>query len=307
MKKMPKNPFWRVFGPFLIYRAVQILAQILLSGVMVLMNNDKLAEVYSMLSEVPTDEEVQTALLNMSSIMMDVILDHYVEITVITALCTIPVMYYMFRKDRKLDVELNRPINRKAPAKMYVLILVLGIALCLGFNCLIIMTNLAFISDSYLETSALFYSASFLVQIIGIGIIVPIAEELLFRGIIFKRLRESANFMPAALITTVFFTMIHSNLPQMIYTFVLGMFLAYVYEKYGSFKAPAILHICVNIVSLVCTELNVLNLLNAIPMIMAVTVVICAFLCAVMYVLIRKIEEKPFSAEEEHTENEHSM
>ena len=43
----------------------------------------------------------------------------------------------------------------------------------------------------------------------------------------------------------------------MIYTFLLGMLLCYVYEKFGSMKAPIMLHIVLNLGSLIFTDIGV--------------------------------------------------
>lgn len=293
MKKTPNyNPFWRVCGPFILYTVIQFVAQIMVSLVLVVSNTDELAKAYATLSEVSTDAEWTAAITSMTTYMMKVMLEHYVEITGVIALCTIPVMAVFFNKDRKREKEQNLLVNLKAPAKKYVFLPILGFAICLGFNCLIIMTNLAFTSESYLSSSSLFYSAAFPVQVVCIGIIVPISEELLFRGVIFKRLREVVDWKKAAIVSAIIFALIHSSSLQMVYAFVLALFLAYVYEKYGSFKAPVLLHISVNLVSLICTECKVLDLLYAAPMLMAITVVICAFIGAIMFILIQRIKEK---------------
>lgn len=292
MNKTPNyNPFWRVCGPFILYTVIQFVAQIIVSLVLVVSNTDELAKAYATLSEVSTDAEWTAAITSMTSYMMKVMLEHYVEITGVIALCTIPVMAVFFNKDRKR--EQNLLVNLKAPAKKYIFLPILGFAICLGFNCLIIMTDLAFVSESYLSSSSLFYSASFPIQVVCIGIIVPISEELLFRGVVFKRLREVVDLKKAALVSAIIFALIHSSFLQMVYAFVLALFLAYVYEKYGSFKAPVLLHISVNLVSLICTECKILDLLYAVPMLMAIAVVVCAFIGAVIFILIQKIKEKP--------------
>lgn len=294
MNKTPNyNPFWRVCGPFILYTVIQFVAQIIVSLVLVVTNTDELAKVYATLSEVSTDAEWTAAITNMTTYMMKVMLEHYVEITGVIALCTIPVMAVFFKKDRKREQEQNLLVNLKAPVQKYIFLPILGLAICLGFNCLIIMTDLAFVSESYLSSSSLFYSASFPVQVACIGIIVPISEELLFRGVIFKRLREVVDLKRAAIVSAIIFALIHSSFLQMVYAFVLALFLAYVYEKYGSFKAPVLLHISVNLISLICTECKILDLLYAAPILMAITVVICAFIGAVMFILIQKIKEKP--------------
>ena len=75
----------------------------------------------------------------------------------------------------------------------------------------------------------------------------------------------------------------------MIYTFLLGVLLAYLYEKFGSFRAPVVLHILLNTGSVVFTELGVFGWLAGSPVRMAGAVISGAFLCSVMFVLIQRM------------------
>ena len=51
----------------------------------------------------------------------------------------------------------------------------------------------------------------------------------------------------------------------MIYTFLLGILLCYVYEKFGSMKAPIMLHVVLNLGSLIFTDIGVFNWLAREP------------------------------------------
>lgn len=66
----------------------------------------------------------------------------------------------------------------------------------------------------------------------------------------------------------------------MIYTFLLGILLCYVYEKFGSMKAPIMLHVVLNLGSLIFTDIGVFNWLAREPFKMAVAVIISTFICA---------------------------
>ena len=235
MGKTPNSKsFWRVFGPILAYLGIMMAAQMIVGFVLIFLNAENIAELLMTLSSDATQAEIDAVYMKVTLSITEIAMKYYVEITTVAALCTVPVTAILFRKDRKNEIVNNIPVNRKAPLSRYILIPILGFAVCFGANCLIIMTNLAFVSESYQEASNLLYSASLPVQILCIGIIVPMTEELLFRGLVFKRFREITGFMKAAVGSTVFFMVIHSSLPQMIYTFLLGILLAYVYEKYGS-------------------------------------------------------------------------
>ena len=289
MNKAPgKSQFWRVFGPFLGYYGISMVVQAIIGCILVIFNAEAFAEII-----IKSSPDAGTVYTETMLETLEIVGKYSVEISAVTALCTIPMTAFLYRKDRKNEQINNIPVNKKAPVLKYGLIPVLGFAVCLGFNCLIIMTNLAFVSESYQSISNMLYAASFPMQIICLGIIGPVAEELLFRGVIFKRFREHANFKIAAICTSMVFATIHGSVLQMIYTFVLGMLLAYLCEKYGSIKAPILLHICVNLVSLICTEMQILDLLYAIPKIMAFSIVVCAFVGALMFIQIQKIDEKP--------------
>lgn len=289
--------FLRLFGPLLLYWVIEMAAQIIIMCILVIPNADEIvgaAELTRMMS----GEELQMAVIQMGLAMMKITERYQVQILSVSALCTIPLTVTLFRKDRKAEREQNLPVNKKAPLSKYIWLLVLGAAMCVGCSCLATMTNLALASESYQETSAVFYSAGFLMQLLGLGIIQPIAEELVFRGLLFKRMREQSGFLQSALCVSIVFSLIHGNIVQMLYALGLGMFLAYAYEKYGSFRAPVVLHVTANLVSIIGTEAGLFDWLALAPERMAIAVVLCAFAGAVMFVMIQRIEEKPDVPEE---------
>ena len=83
------------------------------------------------------------------------------------------------------------------------------------------------------------------------------------------------------------------NLVQMIYGFILGMMLAYVYEKYGSLKAPVAAHMAMNLLSVLATEFGLYSWLMKDKIRIGVITVACATIASTMFVMIRGIEEKP--------------
>lgn len=294
--------FWRLAGPLLLYWCIQFAAQVVAEMVLIIPYAGEIVSAASW-KDTMTDADLQQAMVQMTVSAAEIFQRYYVQIFAVTALCTIPLTAFLFRRDRKRERELALPQNRMAPVWKYVWILILGIVVCIGVSCLSVMTDLAFTSKGYQETSEVLYSAGFFVQIVCLGIISPISEELMFRGVLFKRIRERCSFMQSALGASVLFAVIHGNMVQILYAFGLGMLLAYVYEKYGSFKAPVFLHIAANITSLICTETGVFDWIVLSPERMAVSVILCAFLGAVMFVLIQRIEEKPDVPEEQTGEN----
>ena len=75
----------------------------------------------------------------------------------------------------------------------------------------------------------------------------------------------------------------------MVYAFLLGLMLAYLYEKTGSVKAPVLLHIMMNAGSVVFTEAGVFGWLGADPARMVPAVIGGAFICSAVFVKIQRI------------------
>lgn len=209
------------------------------------------------------------------------------------AFVTIPVMIFMFHRDTLKEKASGILPNKKAPFWKYAGIFILAIAVTLGLNNLIEISGIYKVSESYEETISALYAASFPVQIVCLGILVPICEELVFRGLMFRRVRQQASFLRAAAYSSCVFGFLHGNLVQILYGFFMGFMFCYLYEKYGSVKAPAFAHMIANIVSVVMTETKALDRMAENPLYMGVATVLCASAAATMYVLIQRIEEKP--------------
>lgn len=81
-------------------------------------------------------------------------------------------------------------------------------------------------------------------------ILSPIAEELAFRGGTLSRLNNSFGANSAALISAAFFAVYHLDVSQMVYTFVLGYFLAILAQRSGSLVPCVLVHAGNNLITL---------------------------------------------------------
>lgn len=102
-------------------------------------------------------------------------------------------------------------------------------------------------------------------------------------------MRYQESYMSAAIYSSLVFAVMHGNLVQILYGFIMGMLFANLYERYSSVKAPIMAHIVVNILSVVATEYKVFDWLFEEPMRVGVSTVLCAAIGATMYVIIQKI------------------
>lgn len=91
--------------------------------------------------------------------------------------------------------------------------------------------------------------------VLGIVVIGPIAEELLFRGAILGNLlrMKKLTSKQATVISALIFGIIHFNPAQIFYAFLLGLVLARIYYQTGSLLLCIIVHVLLNGFSTVLT------------------------------------------------------
>jgi len=79
----------------------------------------------------------------------------------------------------------------------------------------------------------------------------PVMEEIFFRGFMYAALRKRVGVLWAIMISSLIFSMLHAHLIGFLPIMILGMLLAYLYERTGSLTASITLHILHNLASLI--------------------------------------------------------
>ncbi|MEF9840245.1 MAG: CPBP family intramembrane glutamic endopeptidase [Lachnospiraceae bacterium] len=276
-EKSRTNSWLTIFSPLLVHFGISFIASMAVSAV-----------IAGTMAPDMINSKINTAdmVMQLSNEMMK----YTAVLTIVTALFSLPVFGWMFYRDQKKRRQFGALKREKAKIWMYTGIIVLGAAACLVLNNLITLSNLAFYSEGYAKASEALYSIGFPLQLLGLGLIVPITEELLFRGLIYNRLLSLMTQKKAMLWGALIFAAYHGNLVQALYGGILGYLLVYLYEKYGSLKAPIIAHIVLNMTSLIITEYKGFTWMFKVPMRVGIITVVCASLSATMFVLIQRIE-----------------
>lgn len=275
--------FWYIWGAVIIkVVAAQVVYAII---AFIVMANDMMKlSIEEMEAMMGSREEI----LKFSQEIIDGLMNYAVYIEGAAALVTIPVMAWFFYKNCKRDKS-EGIIQEKAALWKYAGVIIFAAALGLGLNNLILLSDLSSLSVSYEDTMEMLYQPPMIVQLVVLGVLMPLCEELVFRGVVYKRLRYQESYMSAAIYSSLVFAVMHGNLVQILYGFIMGMLFANLYERYGSVKAPVMAHIVVNILSVVATEYKVFDWLFEEPMRVGVSTVLCAAIGATMYVIIQKI------------------
>lgn len=113
-----------------------------------------------------------------------------------------------------------------------------------------VMTWLNLVSMLFVENyvSATFSEAgqaSLGLNVMYIALIPAVSEEFMFRGVFYHGYRK-AGILKGALVSGLCFGLIHLNLNQFCYAFVLGVIFAVLVEITGSIYSSMIVHFCVN-------------------------------------------------------------
>lgn len=98
--------------------------------------------------------------------------------------------------------------------------------------------------DNYVED--LLGSTNIILSIVIVGIIGPIVEELMFRKLFIDRLTPYGEVV-AIFFPSLVFGLIHGNLYQFFYAFLLGVAFSYIYVKSGKIIYSTLLHIFINL------------------------------------------------------------
>jgi len=292
-KKQPQKPrrkFLYFWGPFLLkLLIVYVVSCIFIAVLMGQYFESTIGLDTVAIAEYMAVEENYYDVLNE---VMSMAAPHTTIMEGLAALITIPIMLFMFYRDRAREKMKGTVEAKKAPLWTYIAIVLMAVALCMGINNLLFISNLASLSAGYEQTMEALYAPSLGVQIVCLGILIPVCEELVFRGLMYKRLREYSGFTGAMLYTAFVFSFMHINIVQAVYAFFMAVVFAFVYEKYGSVKAPVIAHVAANTTAVFATHYNAFEWIMADKMRSGVLTVACAAIAASMYVFIQRMEDE---------------
>lgn len=239
-KKSVIVSLWNCLWPLLIYQAAQYLFAIL--GTILI--------VAAVGNQGTSEEAVMTLYYQYAILFM-----------IAAALVCIPVYHRMYHKDKKRLHLVKHDVPVKG--RDYLAIIVSGAALALATNSLISITPLPFLFSGYEEVNDVIYGGGIILQILGAGILGCIVEELSLRGITFVRMKQEWGRKTAIVFSAVIFGIYHMNVVQAVYAFVLGLFFAWVYDRYETIWAPIIAHMSANLfVILLSGSELIMNVMN---------------------------------------------
>ena len=169
----------------------------------------------------------------------------------------IPALYF-YRKDKVRRIAGGLiPVKKKVTLSLpeVILLFLAGAGLAQYGNFLMAILQSFINSSAYQESmTRITEGKSLFMMIFWMGIVAPAAEEMIFRWLIYLRLRDWMKLPVAAVISGVVFGIYHGNIVQGIYASILGTAFAWILEMSGNIYSSMLLHMGANIWSLVITE-----------------------------------------------------
>ena len=165
--------------------------------------------------------------------------------TVIGNLLVIPVAIWLYRKDGSVLPVSDNSWTYTGKILFGVFCLVSGGILNYLWSSALSMMRIQEIFSDQVQTELL--SANVAVQILGLGFIVPLSEELIFRGLSYRRMKRIFSVKTAIILSALLFAVYHENPIQIIFAFPLALILAAVFEHGKLFIFPVLFHIGANL------------------------------------------------------------
>lgn len=223
---------WRLIYPFLIHYGATLLATIALYLVYL----------------------IQAGGLQETASAGQRLINSTLYVTLIGDLTAAMILYLFYRKDQMHRKEGFSGTGKAfvwAPPVIWFSVIILAIATGQFLNDLINGLHLNDLFTGYSEVSEQAFSGQPVgLMILVVGIIGPICEELMFRGIVFHRLKDWVKPQAAIVISALLFGIYHGNVVQFFYATCMGAMLAVIYDKTGTLWISIVAHIAANLWSL---------------------------------------------------------
>lgn len=137
-------------------------------------------------------------------------------------------------------------------------ILCASVCLSRGINHLLELTLLPQRFPGYESSSAAIYGEPLWIQVTAVVVAAPLLEELLMRGIVYRRMKFwIGNRGLAVAGSSLLFAVFHGNLVQGIYAFFLGILFAWLLERFQGLWAPVAAHGAANGAAVLANWLSV--------------------------------------------------
>ena len=177
---------------------------------------------------------------------------------IIADLVRLPVIYFLIYRKSKNIFRAYDPDTKTRIIDLAVIIVMFAL-ISFGLNNVIVMSPLVDMSAGYAKANEGFYGSLLGIELVGSGILAPMLEELVFRGIVYGSLRKLLGVWQSVVISALIFAAVHFNIVQFVYAFIVGIVLAITMECIGNVYGAIAGHMTANIFAVLRTELGLFS------------------------------------------------
>ncbi len=232
IKMHPVHHVWRWIYPMALYLIVSVAVSLC-------------AGIYFAIKLLLGNEAYDTQMLT------DMILNSSLLQTMIAGILMAFISWILYRADQKKreqGILGNGKEPRWCSAIVWFLVLILSIAGCQLMNDVIEISGLHELFPTYTNVAdQAIYSQSTWLILLTVGVVAPVSEELIFRGLLFHRMKDWMKPWLAVILSAVLFGAYHGNMVQFIYAFVMGIFFAVIYHRTGTLWTTIVAHMTANL------------------------------------------------------------
>lgn len=182
--------------------------------------------------------------LAMTEALTAELMGRMMEMTLVAGLVTLVIFWLRFvvrRKKLTKEVGIRKiPVNGILPIAL--------LAACFNVITSVVISYIPWPQswiDSYAANSSAI-DGSVLSWITAV-LMAPVLEEIVFRGLMYTRLKKGLPAIAAVIVTSLAFGIAHGTIIWAIYTFIFSLVLIWVFEKFQSLTACILLHMAYNL------------------------------------------------------------
>lgn len=159
----------------------------------------------------------------------------------------VPAVLFLFgtRTDPGRLIAHNRPKFTTA------LLVVVFTFLCMPAIIAVNAFSMLFVDNEVAGLQSYMLSVPWWQILLMVGIIGPVSEEFVFRGVIYHGYKTSQRFVGSMLLSALLFGLAHLNFNQMSYAVLVGIVSVLLLEGSGSIFYSMLFHICINTTNVV--------------------------------------------------------
>lgn len=183
--------------------------------------------------------------------LADLAMQQVMAITGLGGLVSIPILTLFLKQDQYKRAsgkyEYHKVPEKKISPQIVLGMILMGMGLSQVLNDLILLSGLNDIFPGYSQLGEQIYTGQSPILMLAVAaIIAPIAEELVFRGLVQMRIRDYLGPIAGIVISAICFGIYHGNMIQFIYAGILGLFLSFGMEKSQTVLVPIVGHMVAN-------------------------------------------------------------